>query len=458
MISVLASSPGLTEKVFPMKAQVTNGEAQAFHILLPTTPSVLDAGNLRGQSTGQPEADPMAPPLIQLELLVGLSSRPLTEGEVALDAVQQAAAFSPSLRAALSMTSARAGPEFELGGTGSTAPKGPALEADDADKRSVTSLAEPLLTPTMTCFEHKPNIPSGLAIANDGEVGPAKRQMVFQPVQHHQTEAVALPMPVGITAIDPQIIANAATAAFAPLGGGLSTLTKPHVELDVSTAVRALERGTHVATISSAREIYSARTLALLTSGGPELPESTGALPLIDLVQAPALSIAAPDFATRAVPSSMETVTFSQRVSADRTEHSLDLAREDIWLDQLAKDILSAGTRLDRLTFRLARDNLGRLEVGLQHTEAGVSVQLTTAQESARQILATSQLRLTDELRSHGIRVADVQISSGSFGQNHDHHGQTEDSSARAQFIEFERRESNSEQAKPQIHSTGRYA
>ena len=102
-------------------------------------------------------------------------------------------------------------------------------------------------------------------------------------------------------------------------------------------------------------------------------------------------------------------------------ERHLDLAGEGRWLDNLAHDIIAAGTQQDRLSFRLDPERLGRLDVDLVRGEQGVRIQMTTSSDDATKIIATAQPRLVEELRGHGLRVsgADVQNNQTSSDAQH---------------------------------------
>ncbi len=94
-------------------------------------------------------------------------------------------------------------------------------------------------------------------------------------------------------------------------------------------------------------------------------------------------------------------------------QRQLKLAGDVRWLDNLARDIVSAVVTQDRLSFRLSPENLGHLNVELTHSDRGVSVHMTASSDDATKIVAAAQPRLLDELRTHGLRVADAHVGSG---------------------------------------------
>jgi flagellar hook-length control protein FliK len=117
-------------------------------------------------------------------------------------------------------------------------------------------------------------------------------------------------------------------------------------------------------------------------------------------------------------------------------ERQLDLARDSRWLEALARDIVAVADKPDQLSFRLSPPQLGRLDVDLSTSDSGLSVRMNTSTEAAAQIVAAAQPRLIDELKSHGVRVAEAQVSTGggqSQGQGQQQQHNTD------QMIEFAR-------------------
>ncbi len=153
-----------------------------------------------------------------------------------------------------------------------------------------------------------------------------------------------------------------------------------------------------------------------------------------------------------------ETMALSDVAPPDHVERTLDFAREDIWLDQLARDIFSAGTARDRISFRLSPQHLGQLDVGLSHSEAGLTVQMTASNDAARQILTNAQPRLLDEMKGQGVRVVETRISSEAFDQGSRQHGRSDEQSRRPELIEIERKDTELAQTEPLSPSNGRFA
>jgi flagellar hook-length control protein FliK len=93
------------------------------------------------------------------------------------------------------------------------------------------------------------------------------------------------------------------------------------------------------------------------------------------------------------------------------TGRQLDLARDHLWLDRLASDIVAAREFNDKVSFRLLPPRLGQLDVEILMSEAGLSVNMTATNEEAGKIVAAAQPRLIDELRSQGMRVHSAEIA-----------------------------------------------
>lgn len=95
------------------------------------------------------------------------------------------------------------------------------------------------------------------------------------------------------------------------------------------------------------------------------------------------------------------------------TDRQLNLARDNLWLDQLASEIVAASDSTDRLSFRLMPSHLGRLDVDLSMSNAGLNVNIATSTDEAGRIVSAAQPGLIDNLNAQGVRVADAQITNG---------------------------------------------
>ncbi len=108
------------------------------------------------------------------------------------------------------------------------------------------------------------------------------------------------------------------------------------------------------------------------------------------------------------------------------TERVLDVARGNMWLDQLAREIVAVQDDTGELSFRLMPAQLGQLDVRVETQDGGLQLNFSAQNSEAAQIVAAAQPRLIEELRGQGVRVAgsDVGASSdqqASGGQSHHH-------------------------------------
>ncbi len=94
-------------------------------------------------------------------------------------------------------------------------------------------------------------------------------------------------------------------------------------------------------------------------------------------------------------------------------EQQLDMAAEGEWLDQLARDIASAGPDAALLRFRLNPETLGSLRVEIRQDQGGTAVRFTADNETARTLIAEAQPRLIAEARAQGIRVSETHVDLG---------------------------------------------
>lgn len=92
-------------------------------------------------------------------------------------------------------------------------------------------------------------------------------------------------------------------------------------------------------------------------------------------------------------------------------ERLLDMSSDDVWIEQLARDIRAAKSPEGDISFRLMPRHLGRLDVAMQLGDEGVSLKLETRHETTATIVQAAQGRLVDELRQQGVRVAGAEVT-----------------------------------------------
>lgn len=93
------------------------------------------------------------------------------------------------------------------------------------------------------------------------------------------------------------------------------------------------------------------------------------------------------------------------------TTRTLDLSSDDVWIEQLARDIVAAKSDSGDISFRLMPRHLGRLDVAMRVEDGGVALRLDTQHEATAKIVTAAQVRLVDDLRQQGIRVAEAQVT-----------------------------------------------
>ncbi len=134
------------------------------------------------------------------------------------------------------------------------------------------------------------------------------------------------------------------------------------------------------------------------------------------------------------------------------TDQALNLTRDTLWLDTLAREIVAASVSTDRVSFRLMPERLGPLDISLAHSDAGVAVRMTTHSDEAAAIIAAVQPRLIDDMKAQGLRVAEAQVNSDTPS----HQGQSDHQKRTTPLIETAPHESTA--PTPKIQPDGRYA
>jgi len=100
----------------------------------------------------------------------------------------------------------------------------------------------------------------------------------------------------------------------------------------------------------------------------------------------------------------------------------LDLARNTLWLDQLARDIVAVATNDGWLKFSLSPAALGNLDVSISTQADGVNIHLQPSTDAAARIFAAEQPKLTEELRQAGVRLVNSDLLGGQqMGSPNDH-------------------------------------
>lgn len=153
-----------------------------------------------------------------------------------------------------------------------------------------------------------------------------------------------------------------------------------------------------------------ASTLPAQNAQGPAAPANSPAVAMSGI--APMMNASAPVMGLGNIL--MPIVNEGQAV----TQRILDTSRGDMWLTDLASDIVSARQADKRLSFSMRPENLGLLDIDIASGEKGLSLKMTTGSEDAAHLLSSAQSKLTDELRSQNVRVAETEIQSRSENQS----------------------------------------
>ena len=142
-----------------------------------------------------------------------------------------------------------------------------------------------------------------------------------------------------------------------------------------------------------------------------------------DAAPLPAIAIAASEpQAAKPVAEPSMTILFAQPAAqtgaiAEATkpaivaERILDLTSDDAWIEQLASDSAATQSTSNDVSFRLMPRHLGRLDVSMMMGDDGVSLKLDTQHEATATIVTAAQVRLVDDLRQQGVRVAETQVT-----------------------------------------------
>lgn len=132
-------------------------------------------------------------------------------------------------------------------------------------------------------------------------------------------------------------------------------------------------------------------------------------------------------------------------------DRQLDIARDNQWLDRLARDISRSAGQEGTLKFKLNPETLGTLHVEVAQSHSGTSVRLTTDTEAARSIIADAQPRLIAEARAQGVRIAEAHVGLNSNGQHADQRRQDD---ARQEAFVRTARPAEADAEQPQQSST----
>lgn len=113
--------------------------------------------------------------------------------------------------------------------------------------------------------------------------------------------------------------------------------------------------------------------------------------------------------------------TASQPSALDRR---MQLAPGDAALDAIAQDIAASAAPTGRARFAVTAETLGHVDVDVARAASGIAVHFATGSRMATEALLTAQTLLVDSAGAHGIRLAEVQVSTGGPGTDGQHGSQ----------------------------------
>ena len=365
--------------------------AQIMHAPLPMPPALL--------------ATETAPPVPEIA-----SPAPLPDAALTIISSTASAAPKPQV-----LVPAIATPETTATPEALIAPKAPAAP-DTVQTPAAPRIVMPVEAPVKA-----PVTPIALAPTPEAEAAPRETETSLDsPKERVEAQDANTPMPIFV--IDPSIPTPAA-----PLPAEAVVMvapTMPPPPAPARTAKSNSESVTRASTSLRQPDPMLASLASLVDelapiSVDPKLAGDTAGASAIDFASllSPAASTPAPAD-TRAAPIEIST---APAAPADPVRRELDLARGDLWLDQLTKDIVAMADRPDRLSFKLQPEHLGPLDIDVTTAANGISIRMNTQNEEARSAIAAAQPRLVDDIRAQGIRVADAQVFSGNADQQRSH-------------------------------------
>lgn len=129
-------------------------------------------------------------------------------------------------------------------------------------------------------------------------------------------------------------------------------------------------------------------------------------------------SAAQPMVDLRAIPHVFEARIKPEAAAIARTDVGSDL--DNLQIDHLLRDISEITSAAGKASFQLATENLGRLHVKLENTDAGVFVAVRTDNERGHVAVTQAQKQLHDEMNANGLKVSDTSVSLGHSGTERD--------------------------------------
>ncbi|WP_428631837.1 flagellar hook-length control protein FliK [Sphingopyxis sp.] len=253
----------------------------------------------------------------------------------------------------------------------------------------------------------------GTATAENGTIAVKPAETVATP---EAPAAAASPVPAAALPIAAAPVAAAAVAAVvgkpvkandttklptgeaAPTAEAVATAPTTDKPRSVEAKVATPDIQTAVVAPAAAKPRAAPQPGPAFTGTEPVAAKPADAAPPMTIQFIQPLTTAAAMLANTAAP-----VTIAERV--------LDLASDGAWIDQLVHDIAATKSDSGDISFRLMPRHLGRLDVAMLMGDEGVSLKLDTQHEATATIVTAAQVRLVEELRQQGVRVAGSEVT-----------------------------------------------
>lgn len=96
---------------------------------------------------------------------------------------------------------------------------------------------------------------------------------------------------------------------------------------------------------------------------------------------------------------------------------SLDMGDRD-WIARLSQEIVKAHQGGNDISFRLAPQHLGTLDIGIRETGNGLVIEMRCSAPDAAAHISREEPRLIDELRQRGVPLAETSLQFGANGDS----------------------------------------
>ncbi len=251
-------------------------------------------------------------------------------------------------------------------------------------------------------------------------VKPANMQTLESSAQNNSVKADVN----GTSAPQKPVSLNTAAFVGATIESAQNSQPKNILQGEMETAVTQLPKVAEMVSVTFAKDLMSSNREKPAVSAFELVKEAIVTKPVGDLVlvktdmppvESPVLSAGPAQQFSGAANNIQTSLSVS---AADPTalvaERVLDLARNNLWLDQLASDIVATKDNDRALSFRLVPAQLGQLDVRIENRDEGMQIQFTAQTTEATRIVSSAQPSLLEELRNQGMRAVGSEVLNGS--------------------------------------------